>query len=179
MKSCLLLVPGSRLTSGLPWLPLIGIDVWLRDWCDTHRPGAAYWAARLLNLLGQGGWLTEICLVLALFLVWRRHSVRPVLPVITAFVLTFVTLTVLKDATDRPAPHALIPGGYTRGYFGGGGASYPSGHLVNAIVWYGILALLLGSWLSPRWRRVPCGYLSPLPSAPPNNWQDQKDPDRR
>src|SRR5215469_15820110 len=78
------------ITLGVSSRALIGIDVGLRDWCDSHRPDAAYWAARLLNLLGQGGWLTGICLVLALFLVWRRRSVRPVLPVVTAFVLTFV-----------------------------------------------------------------------------------------
>jgi membrane-associated phospholipid phosphatase len=133
---------------------LIGIDVWLRDWCDAHRPDAAYWAARVLNLFGQGGWLTVISLVLAAFLVWRRRSIRPLLPFAAALVLNFVTLTVLKDVTARPAPHARVGHGYTRGYFGDAGVSYPSGHLVNAIVWYGILALLLGSWLSVRWRRV-------------------------
>jgi membrane-associated phospholipid phosphatase len=133
---------------------LIGLDVALRDWCDTHRPAPAYWAARAVNLLGQGGWLTGICLLLALYLVWRRRSVRPVLPVLAAFALTFVSVTILKDATDRPAPHAHAANGYTRGYFGDGGVSYPSGHLVNAIVWYGVLALLLTTWLPERWRRA-------------------------
>jgi membrane-associated phospholipid phosphatase len=133
---------------------LIGTDVALRDWCDDHRPSAAYWAARVLNLLGQGSWLTGICLVLALLLVWRRHSVRPVLPVLTAFVLTFVSVTIVKDATDRPAPHAHAGTGFTRGHFGDGGVSYPSGHLVNAIVWYGVLALLLTAWLPEPWRRA-------------------------
>ena len=39
--------------------------------------------------------------------------------------------------------------------FGLGGQSYPSGHLVNALVWYGILALLLSPWLTPLlWRLV-------------------------
>jgi membrane-associated phospholipid phosphatase len=133
---------------------LIGFDVALRDWCDTHRPSAAYWAARAINLLGQGSWLTGICLVLALLLVWRRHSVRPILPVVAAFVLTFASVTVLKVLTDRPAPHKHVGTGFTRGHFGDGGVSYPSGHLVNAIVWYGILALLLTAWLPEQWRRA-------------------------
>jgi membrane-associated phospholipid phosphatase len=141
-------------TLGVSSRALIGTDVWLRDWCDSHRPSAAYWAARGLNLLGQGSWLTGICLVLALLLAWRRHSVRPVLPVATALVLTFVSVTILKDLTRRPAPHAPAGDGYTRGYFHDGGVSYPSGHLVNAIVWYGVLALLLTAWLAPRWSRV-------------------------
>ena len=38
--------------------------------------------------------------------------------------------------------------------FGSGGVSYPSGHLANAIVWYGMLALLLAPWLTARWRWV-------------------------
>lgn len=150
----LLAVGFVAVTVGVASRTLIGTDVWLRDWCDAHRPDAAFWAARALNLFGQGGWLTGISLVLAAFLAWRRRSVRPLLPVGTALVLTFVTLTVLKDVTARPAPHARVGDGFTRGYFGGGGASYPSGHLVNAIVWYGILALLLASWLGSRWRRV-------------------------
>jgi membrane-associated phospholipid phosphatase len=141
-------------TLGVSSRALIGADVWLRDWCDSHRPSVAYWAARAFNLLGQGGWLTAICLLLAAFLVWRRHSVRPVLPVLLAFALTFVSVTILKDLTDRPAPHAPSGDGYTHGYFGAGGVSYPSGHLVNAIVWYGVLALLLGWWVAPRWRRA-------------------------
>jgi membrane-associated phospholipid phosphatase len=139
-------------TLGAATRALIGIDVWVRDWCDAHRPAAAYWVARALNLLGQGSWLTGICLLLALYLAWRRHSVRPILPVVLAFVLTFVSVTVLKHLADRPAPHKRVGEGFTRGYFGDGGVSYPSGHVVNAIVWYGVLALLLAAWLSPRWR---------------------------
>jgi membrane-associated phospholipid phosphatase len=139
-------------TLGLATHALTGIDVSVRDWCDGHRPSVAYWTARALNLLGQGSWLAGICLVLACLLAWRRHSVRPVLPVVLAFVLTFVSVTILKHLTDRPAPHAQS--GHTRGYFGDGGVSYPSGHLVNAIVWYGVLALLLTAWLTERWRRV-------------------------
>jgi membrane-associated phospholipid phosphatase len=36
--------------------------------------------------------------------------------------------------------------------FGSGGVSYPSGHLANAIVWYGTLAILLSPWVVGRWR---------------------------
>ena len=144
----------AAITVGLATHALTGIDASVRDWCDAHRPSAAYWTAFALNLLGQGSWLTGICLVLACLLAWRRHSVRPVLPVVVAFVLTFVSVTVLKDLSDRPAPHKHAGAGFTRGYFGDGGVSYPSGHLVNAIVWYGVLALLLTAWLTERWRRA-------------------------
>jgi membrane-associated phospholipid phosphatase len=153
----------AAVTAGVATHALTGLDVWVRDWSDHHRPIVAYGVARVLNLLGQGGWLTGICLVLGCLLAWRRHSVRPVLPVVLGFVLTYVTVTILKDVTARPAPHVrpvYLTKPWDRGYFGLGGASYPSGHLVNSIVWYGILALLLRAWLTDRWRRV-------LHTAPP------------
>jgi membrane-associated phospholipid phosphatase len=124
----------------------LGADVAVRDWSDAHRPAALYWAARGGNLLGQGGALVALSALLAVLLAWRRRSVRPLLPVVAAFALTFAVLQVLKSITDRPAPHALLAHPERLGL---GGQSYPSGHLVNAIVWYGILALLLAPWLTP------------------------------
>jgi membrane-associated phospholipid phosphatase len=122
----------------------LGVDVTVAHWCDTHRPAVADRLARMGNYLGQGGYLTLLCLAIALVLAGLRRSVRPVLPVIVAFALTFGTLQPLKSLTARPAPHALRAHAE---HFGTGGQSYPSGHLVNAIVWYGILALLLAPWL--------------------------------
>jgi membrane-associated phospholipid phosphatase len=153
----LLLVGFAAVTLGVADRALIGTDVWLRDWCDHHRPGILYWPAWVGNHLGQGGWLTGICLALALWLGWRRRSVRPVLPVVAGFALTFCTITPLKLITDRPAPRANLEHVgrvWDRGYFGVGGESYPSGHLMNSIVWYGILALLLSAWLPAAWRRA-------------------------
>jgi membrane-associated phospholipid phosphatase len=130
---------------------LLDLDVAVRDWSDAHRPALLDRAAQLGNLLGQGGPLTILCALIALALVWRRPSVRPILPVIAAFALTFATLQPLKTRTARPAPHA--PFAHPE-RFGLTGVSYPSGHLVNALVWYGVLALLLAPWLAPAWRRL-------------------------
>jgi membrane-associated phospholipid phosphatase len=130
----------------------LGWDLAVRDWCDAHRPAVLYWPARAGNLLGQGGYLAELVLVLGLVLGWRRHSIRPLLPVGLAFVLTFGVLTPLKAWTDRAAPHASALPHPER--LGSGGVSYPSGHLTNAIVWYGVLALLLAAWLPVLCRRV-------------------------
>lgn len=129
----------------------LGWDMAVRDFVDAHRPSVPYWLARAGNVLGQGGYMAELVLVLAVVLGWRRHSVRPVLPVAVAFLLTFGTLTPLKAWTDRAAPHATVPHPER---LGSGGVSYPSGHLTNAIVWYGVLALLLAPWLPVLWRRV-------------------------
>jgi membrane-associated phospholipid phosphatase len=130
----------------------LGWDLAVASFVDAHRPPAVDWVLRAGNRLGQGGYLAELALVLGILLGWRRHSVRPVLPVAVAFVLTFGTLTPLKYWADRAAPHAHDLTHPER--FGSGGVSYPSGHLTNAIVWYGVLALLLAAWLPVAWRRV-------------------------
>jgi membrane-associated phospholipid phosphatase len=130
---------------------LFRIDLAVRNWCDDHQPGWTHWIAWVFNHLGQGTPLTGLCLVIALVLGWRARSVRPVLMVVAAFVLTFGTLTPLKDLTDRAAPHSPALDAVR---FGSGGVSYPSGHLANAIVWYGVLAALLAPWLTDAWRRT-------------------------
>ncbi len=146
-----LLAGFAALTAALTAGYLLGIDVTVLHWCDSHRPPVADWLARKGNYLGQGGYLTLLCLGIALVLAWRRHSVRPILPVVAAFALTFGTLQPLKSLTARPAPHALRAHAER---FGTGGQSYPSGHLVNALVWYGVLALLLAPWLPHAWLLV-------------------------
>ena len=129
----------------------LGVDVAVLHWVDAHRPPPLDRLAGWGNYLGQGGVLTGVAAVLALGLAGWRRSVRPVLPVVAAFASTFASLTVVKDLTRRPAPHAAIAHPER---FGLGGVSYPSGHLVNSIVWYGVLVLLLVPWLSPGVRRV-------------------------
>jgi membrane-associated phospholipid phosphatase len=134
---------------------LLHIDVSVSNWCRDHQPAALHYLARVGNLLGQGGAFTLICTALAAFLAWRRHSIRPLFPVVMAFALTFVFLTVAKDITDRAAPRTAITATTPHPeQFGSGGVSYPSGHLANALVWYGVLALLLSPWLSAAWRWV-------------------------
>lgn len=149
----LLLVAFAALTYLLWHGHFLNVDLAVRNWSDDHQPRALHILARAGNLLGQGGFFTSVCGLLGLFLCWQRHSVRPILPVIAAFVLTSVTLSILKGWTDRAAPHANtdpIPIAHPE-LFGSGGASYPSGHLGNAIVWYGTLALLLTLWVPRRW----------------------------
>jgi membrane-associated phospholipid phosphatase len=127
----------------------LALDLRVRNWSGAHQ--VLYPISGLLNRLGQGGFFTALCLLLALFWVWRRHSVRPLLPVITAFLLTYVSITILKDWTNRAAPKSPVP---HPELFGSHGVSYPSGHLANAFVWYGVLAMLLAPWLAARWRWV-------------------------
>lgn len=135
---------------------LLAADRAVRDWSDGHRPPVLDTVTTVANLLGRGGPLTTLSTVIAVVLAWRTRSARPLAPVALAFGLTFTVLTALKNLTDRAAPHAYRPPDSVPHpeLLGSGGVSYPSGHLVNAIVWYGVLVLLLARWLPVPARRL-------------------------
>lgn len=141
------------LTIALAAGALLDLDTSVRDWCDGHRPDPLYWAGRAINFLGNGGPLTAITLVVAIVLAIRRRSLRPVLPVVSAFLLTGWALFPLKLLLHRAAPHAPLAHAVEL-FSDPSGRSYPSGHMVNTVVWYGVLALLLAPWLSTRLRRL-------------------------
>jgi hypothetical protein len=132
--------------------PLLGLDTAVAHWCDAHRPTALYWLARVFNFLGQGGWLLlPLALVTAAWVAHRTRSLRPLLPIAGAMALLYLTIGPLKLWTDRAAPHATID--HPEYMFHSlSGQSYPSGHLANTIVWYGVIATLLAPYLEARWR---------------------------
>ena len=119
--------------------PLLRLDVAVRDASDAHRPPVAYWAAWVLNHLGQGTPLAVLALAVAVVLAVRAGTARPVLPVLAAELLTYGVVGPLKLGTARAAPHY----GPVELFAAPGQQSYPSGHLVNTIVWYAVLAALL------------------------------------
>ncbi|TDC32729.1 phosphatase PAP2 family protein [Micromonospora sp. 15K316] len=165
------------LTVALTDHQLFGIDRTVADWAQEHRPAAAYWAARVLNLLGQGTPLTLIAAGLGVLVAVRVRSIRPVLPAVVAFVLTYLTIGPLKVWTARPAPSASIkepflPPEQTLPLFQEHlpvrfAQSYPSGHVANAIVWYGVLALLLAPLLRTYGRTVPPRLVLAIRVLPP------------
>jgi membrane-associated phospholipid phosphatase len=141
----LLLAGFAALTYALARGALLGEDLAVRDWVDAHRPGPAYWVARTLNMLGQGGLvLVPTATLLAGALVLRVRAAWPLAVVVGAFLLTGVTIGPLKFWLDRGYPHNWdLP--HPEELFSDpvGGTAYPSGHVANAIVWYGVIALLI------------------------------------
>ncbi|MCN0180621.1 phosphatase PAP2 family protein [Salinispora arenicola] len=161
----LLLTGVVALTAVLAAGHLFGLDRAVVDWSDAHRPAAAYWIAWTLNYLGQGSPLALIAAGLGVLLAVRLRSARPLLPPVVGYALINLTVGALKVGTARPAPSAStrepflppeqtlllfqheLPLLFTR--------SYPSGHVVNAIVWYGVIVLLLARLLSTYGRTLP------------------------
>lgn len=127
---------------------LLRLDQDVANWVDGHRPGVFYWPARVLNYLGQGGQvLMPVSILLAAIATWRRRSVRPLIVFAAAFVLTYVTIGPLKLWLRRAAPHSPWPDKV--GLFnhqiptGEYAVGYPSGHVANALVWYGVIAFMI------------------------------------
>lgn len=134
------------LTTALARGHLLALDQSVADWADAHRPAPLFWLARVFNFLGQGGMvLMPVAGLLGVAVAWRRRSVRPLLVIVAAAVLTAATIGPLKIYSDRAAPafraanrtelfNDLASGRYAM--------SYPSGHVGNALVWYGAIAVL-------------------------------------
>jgi membrane-associated phospholipid phosphatase len=122
-----------------------GVDIAVADWCLTHQTTFTYWLARGLNFLGQGTPLAIASLALSAWLWWRIRRWTAFAPTVLAYVLTYVTLGPLKIWSSRTSPNDNGPdpveffnrhADYVMGY--------PSGHVVNAIVWWGVIAVLVG-----------------------------------
>jgi uncharacterized membrane protein YkvA (DUF1232 family) len=133
----------------------LGTDLAVDRWSRAHRPEALYWLARSGNYLGQGTWLAVIALGIAVVLGWRRRTVRLVLPVLAAELLSAATVLAAKVTLHRAPPNNQNHVAHPERLFSDPiGQSYPSGHLVVAMVWYGILALLLAGLLPAGWLRA-------------------------
>ncbi|MCW3839213.1 phosphatase PAP2 family protein [Micromonospora yasonensis] len=171
----LLLAALVGLTVALAEGRLLGLDLEVSAWAFAHDPAPLYWTARVFNLLGQGGMLlTPVSVALALAVAWRRHSVRPLVLFAGTFVVAYFTIGPLKAWTDRAAPSASVkepflpPEEAVRIFnhlpAGAYSMSYPSGHVANAIVWYGLIALLLVALTNGR---LSAGWYRLIRVAPP------------
>jgi len=130
---------------------LLGLDQRVADWAFAHQPKPVYWTARVLNYLGQGGQLLmPVSIILTAWLTWRTRSVRAIFPFVAAFVLTYLTIGPLKIWAGRAAPRFDGPDKtemFNPHAAGAAAMSYPSGHMGNSLVWYGVIALLAAALL--------------------------------
>ena len=140
-------------TGSLALAPVRSLDLAVRDLPDAHRPDWAENTAELVTRFGSGGLLAAAALLIAVAVALVRRSPWPIAPVVAAFLLSGVVIQPLKLLFHRAAPHSTLPDDVeVRLFSQPGGLSYPSGHAVNTIVWYGLICLLLAPWLRPKLR---------------------------
>ncbi|WP_328462890.1 phosphatase PAP2 family protein [Actinoplanes sp. NBC_00393] len=130
---------------------LLGFDQAVADWAFANQPDPAYWTARVLNYLGQGGQvLMPVALILTGILYYRTRSIRALFPFAAAFILTYLTIGPAKIFFDRAAPafdgpdKTILFNPHASGIYA---MSYPSGHMGNVLVWYAVFAILLTALL--------------------------------
>jgi membrane-associated phospholipid phosphatase len=108
------------------------------------QDSAAYWPVWAVTQLGGRGFILIVLAGLVGYLLWRRRTVVPLLRVLVALALLTVVVYGFKYGTGRTAP------AYPGSFFYRDGASYPSGHVANAVLMWGVA----------RWQAVEFG-LSP------------------
>ena len=109
-----------------------------------RHPGWYPWIHTYV-MFGQRGPATLLFLPFFLWVAWRRRSTAPLVMLVTALILLNVTVGVVKYAVGRVGPlhtdavHLIFDGGNI----------YPSGHVSNTVVLYGLMA-----WVAPQFRRT-------------------------
>jgi len=104
----------------------------------AHRfPHATPWVLRYV-MLGQRGPSSHVAFVYLVYRALRQRSWRPLVLFVTALTMLNVTVGSVKLATGRLGP-ALTT--HPRAVFDGGDI-FPSGHTSNAVVIFGVLAIV-------------------------------------
>ena len=94
-------------------------------------------------MLGQRGPATLLFLPYFLWAAWRRRSTRPIVLLVTALVLLNVSVGVVKYAIARAGPRQHLHGHLAGAHdIFAGGTIYPSGHVSNAVVLYGLIVMV-------------------------------------
>jgi membrane-associated phospholipid phosphatase len=114
------------------------------DW--ELSDSAAYPALWLVTQLGGRGAILLVLAGLVGWLAWRRRTWVPLRQVLLALVVLTAAVYATKYATGRTAP------AYPGSYFFSGGESYPSGHVANAVLMWGVA----------RWLAVEYGLPAPV-----------------
>lgn len=105
------------------------------------RHSDAYWPIWAFTQVGGRGFILIVLAALVGWLAWRRRTYVPLVRVLTALVLLTAVVYAVKWGTGRTAP------AYPGSFFHRGGASYPSGHVANAVLMWGVA----------RWQAVQFG----------------------
>ncbi|MGY1603863.1 phosphatase PAP2 family protein [Geodermatophilus sp. SYSU D00815] len=156
--------PGRAVSDGRPswWLAgvaavvtaVVTVDLlsrgWL-EWMDLRvsevvsswglRDSAAYWPVWAVTQLGGRGFILLMLAVLVGYTCWSRRTLLPLLRVLVALFLLTVVVYGFKYGTGRTAP------AYPGSFFHRDGESYPSGHVANAVLMWGVA----------RWQAVEFG----------------------
>jgi membrane-associated phospholipid phosphatase len=101
------------------------------DW--QLRDSIAFYPVWVVTQLGGRASILIVLAVLVGYLAWRRHTWLPLVRVLVALALLTAAVYAIKQGIGRTAP--AFPGSY---FFHDDGASFPSGHVANAVLMWGV-----------------------------------------
>jgi undecaprenyl-diphosphatase len=127
--------------------PVLSLDEWFYSMHWRHAISESYfpWISAYV-MLGQRGPATLIFLPWFIWVAKRDHSPRPLVLLATSLVLLNVSVGVVKYAIRRVGP---LSTNNVHDLFASGGTIYPSGHVSNAVVLYGLVA-----WIAVKYRKT-------------------------
>jgi membrane-associated phospholipid phosphatase len=133
------LVTTDLLTRG--WLERMDLRVSevVSSW-DLRRSDG-YWPVWVFTQAGGRGFILIVLAALVGWLWWRERSLVPLIRVVVALLLLTAVVYAFKWGTGRTSP------AYPGSFFHRDGASYPSGHVANAVLMWGVA----------RWQAVQFG----------------------
>jgi membrane-associated phospholipid phosphatase len=120
------------------------MDLWVSEVVSRWdlQDSIAYPAVWLVTQLGGRVTILVVLAGLVGYLAWRRHAWLPLVRVLIALALLTACVYAIKWGTGRTAPG--FPGSF---FFHEDGESFPSGHVSNAVLMWGIA----------RWQAVEYG----------------------
>ncbi len=124
---------------------VLSVDRYFLDLHLWGRHPAWYPWIHTYVMFGQRGPATLLFLPFFLWVAWRKRSTEPLVMLVTALILLNASVGVVKYAIGRIGPlhtdavHLIFDGGNI----------YPSGHVSNTVVLYGLMA-----WIAPGFRRT-------------------------
>jgi membrane-associated phospholipid phosphatase len=131
----------------VPSSPLLSFDQALAALhLKAHHPGYRPWINDYV-MFGQRGPATLAFLPFFVWIAWRQRSKRPLVLLGTALVMLNLTVGIVKYATGRVGPMRVADSDVHQVFMGGN--IYPSGHVSNAVVLYGLVA-----WIAPQFRKL-------------------------
>jgi membrane-associated phospholipid phosphatase len=111
------------------------MDLWISEIVSDWRleDSVAYPVVWLVTQLGGRVTILVVLAVLVGHLAWRRRTWLPLVRVLVALALLTIAVYAVKHGTGRTAP--AFPGSF---FFHADGASFPSGHVANAVLMWGV-----------------------------------------
>ncbi|PZA20571.1 phosphoesterase PA-phosphatase [Modestobacter versicolor] len=138
------------------WLEKLDVEVSdvVKGW--GLRDSGAYWFVWVFTQAGGRGFILIVLAGLVGWLAVRQRTLVPLIRVVVALALLTAVVYAFKYGAGRTAP------AYPGSYFHRDGASYPSGHVANAVLMWGVARWQAVEFGLPAWAQRTAWLLSVL-----------------